>query len=77
VMFSAVWAELYGVKNLGAIRALAQATMVFSSGVAPAAMGIAMDAGITIEAISLACAAYCAIASIMTALAPSPRKEAA
>lgn len=77
VMFSAVWAELYGVKNLGAIRALAQAAMVFSSGVAPAAMGIAMDAGVSIEDISLACGAYCVVASVMTALAPSPRKEAA
>ncbi|MGI9463234.1 MAG: MFS transporter, partial [Aestuariivirgaceae bacterium] len=77
VMFSAVWAELYGVTNLGSIRALAQAAMVFSSGVAPAAMGLAMDRGVSIENISLACAIYCAAASILTAFAPAPRKEAA
>ena len=77
VIFSALWAELYGVKHLGAIRALAQAAMVFSSGVAPAAMGLAMDAGTTIETIALACAAYCIVASLLTAIAPAPRKERA
>ena len=50
VMFSAVWAELYGVKNLGAIRALAQAAMVFSSGVAPAASAFSTRGRLTSRA---------------------------
>ncbi len=75
MIFSAVWAELYGVLHLGAIKALAQAGMVFSSGVAPAAMGLAMDAGVSIEAIALACAIYCVLASVLAGVAPAPRKE--
>ncbi len=76
VMFGAVWAELFGVKHLGAIRALAQAAMVFSSGLAPAAMGLAMDRGASIETISLSCALYCIGASALVLVAPAPRKEA-
>jgi MFS family permease len=77
VVFAAVWAELYGVKNLGAVRALAQAAMVFSSGMAPAVMGLAMDAGVTVETIALLCAIYCVVASAIAAVAPAPRKETA
>ena len=35
VIMGAVWAELYGVTHLGAIRALSQSAMVFASGLAP------------------------------------------
>ena len=75
VVFAAIWAELYGVKNLGSVRALAQAGMVFSSGVAPAVMGLAMDTGITIETIAIWCAVYCVVASLIATMAPAPRKE--
>ena len=45
---SALWAELYGPKHLGAIKSLYLALMVFASAVGPAIMGILMDAGLSI-----------------------------
>jgi MFS family permease len=65
VIFGALWAELYGISHLGAIRAFGQAAMVFSSGVAPVVLGILIDQGIGIEAVAAACSAYCVIASIL------------
>ncbi len=54
-----LWAELYGVTHLGAIRAFAQAAMVFSTGLAPACLGILIDAGVGVDAIALGGALYC------------------
>lgn len=45
----AVWAELYGVTHLGAIRALASAAMVFSTALAPGIMGYGIDFGVSME----------------------------
>lgn len=75
ILLGAVWAELYGLKHLGSIRALATAVTVFASGLAPAAMGLSMDAGISIEFIALASGLYCIAASVLVAFAPAPRKE--
>ncbi len=60
-----LWAELYGVAHLGAIRAFAQAAMVFSTGLAPAVLGLLIDAGVGAGAIALGCAAYCFGASTL------------
>ena len=38
-----LWAELYGVKNLGAIRALFHACMVFASALSPITLGLFID----------------------------------
>jgi len=64
-----LWAELYGVAHLGAIRAFAQAAMVFSTGLAPACMGLLIDAGVGIETIALGCALYCLGVSALAARA--------
>ena len=69
VVLSTLWAELYGVAHLGAIRAFAASTMVFSSGLGPAALGILIDAGVRVESVALACAAYCVAASALAATA--------
>jgi len=45
---SALWAELYGPKYLGAIKSLYLALMVFASAVGPVVMGMLMDAGFSI-----------------------------
>jgi MFS family permease len=45
---SALWAELYGPKYLGAIKSLYLALMVFASALGPVAMGMLMDAGLSI-----------------------------
>ena len=39
----ALWAELYGVKNLGAIRALLHACIVFASALSPIMLGLIID----------------------------------
>ncbi|MEO9902959.1 MFS transporter [Nisaea sp.] len=61
----AVWAEIYGTRNLGAIRALAVSAMVFSSAIGPAITGLLIDAGITLEQqgifMMLWCVGLCAI----------------
>ena len=75
VLLGALWAELYGVRHLGAIKALGQAAMVFSTGLAPAIMGLLLDSGIGFGAIALGCTAYCTVASVLVVAAPTPRKE--
>jgi MFS family permease len=77
VVGSALWPELYGTTHLGTIRAFTQAVMVFATGAAPAALGLAVDAGHSVESVALACAAYCLVASAMAALARAPRRLAA
>ena len=43
---SAFWAEFYGTRHLGAIRALASAVMVFGSAIGPGITGLAIDLGL-------------------------------
>ena len=57
-LLGTLWAEIYGVRHLGAIRALVTACSVVSSALSPALMGWGLDGGISIEAIALACAVY-------------------
>ncbi len=45
----ALWAELYGTRHLGAIRALAMAALVFAAALAPGSMGWLIDRGVGIE----------------------------
>ena len=54
---AALWPEIYGTRHLGAIRSVAAVAGVFASALGPVGMGWALDAGITIAAIALACAA--------------------
>ncbi len=42
----AYWPEIYGVRNLGAIRALATAVMVFATALGPGVTGYLIDAGV-------------------------------
>jgi sugar phosphate permease len=79
VLLGALWAELYGVTHLGAIRAFAQSAMVFATGLAPALMGLLIDRGVAMEAIAAGCALYCLLASglAVTAAQAQRRKAAA
>lgn len=69
VLLGALWAELYGVRHIGAIRSFATAAMVFSTGLAPFVMGFAVDRGVTLETIALWSAAYCLGSSVFSSLA--------
>ncbi len=73
VVRGALWAELYGVAHMGAICSFSTALMVFSSGMAPAVMGIALDSGFLIEGIALTSAIYCVFATMVGRLAKPPR----
>jgi len=66
----AMWAEVYGTLHLGAIRSLASALMVFSTALAPATMGWAIDGGVSMETIAFLSLAYVGLgAGLLTALA--------
>ena len=70
-ILGSLWAEQYGVAHLGAIRAFAQAAMVFSTGLAPAFMGLLIDAGVGADAMAAGCAVYCLAASMLAGSARS------
>ena len=58
VLGSSTWAEIYGVKYIGSIKALTTALMVFATAFGTAVFGILIDKGFSIEQISLVSAAY-------------------
>lgn len=76
---TAMWAEVYGVGHLGAIRALGASLSVLSSALGPAAMGWLIDDGVSMEAIALASAAYlaCATLSLLAAFLRRPASRRA
>lgn len=61
VLSIALWAETYGTKYLGEIKALITALTVFASAAAPPVLGWMLDLGWSIADINHACAAYAAI----------------
>ena len=65
---SSTWAEIYGVKYIGSIKALTTALMVFATAFGTALFGILIDAGFTIEKIAFiaAIAIACSIALLFT-----------
>ena len=65
VLGSATWAEIYGVKHIGAIKALTTALMVFSTAFGTALFGILIDNSFSIEQISLVSGCYILIAIIL------------
>jgi MFS family permease len=65
----ALWAELYGVRHLGAIRALATAAMVLATAGSPVSMGWLIDAGVSIDLIALICLGYVVVASALVVVA--------
>ncbi len=54
----AMWAELYGVGHIGAIKSLSSAISVFASALGPAFMGLLFDADVTMSAVCLMFALY-------------------
>ena len=58
VLGSSTWAEIYGVKYIGSIKALTTALMVFSTAFGTALFGILIDNGLSIEQIAIVSGAY-------------------
>ena len=58
ILGSSTWAEIYGVKYIGSIKALTTAFMVFSTALGTAVFGILIDNDFTIENIAFICGSY-------------------
>ena len=65
VLGSSTWAEVYGVKHIGSIKALTTALMVFSTAFGTALFGILIDIGFSIEKIAIISALYILISFIL------------
>ncbi len=65
VLGSSTWAEIYGVKHLGAIKALTTSMMVFSTAFGTAIFGIIIDLGYPIETIAMLSFTYIIVSNIL------------
>lgn len=60
---SSLWAEMYGTRHLGSIRAVGSVLMVFGSALGPVFMGWTLDGGGSLEMICLACVVVAVVAA--------------
>ena len=65
VLGSSTWAEIYGVKYIGSIKALTTALMVFSTAFGTALFGFLIDGGFSIEQIAIVSFIYISISLIL------------
>ena len=65
---NAFWAEFYGTRHLGALKAMAAAVMVLGSALGPGMTGALIDAGVGIEVQYLGVAYWFVLASVALAL---------
>ena len=68
VLGSSTWAEIYGVKFIGAIKALTTAFMVFSTAFGTAVFGLMIDNGFSIENIAFVSGIYIVISLFLLIL---------
>ena len=62
ILGSSTWAEIYGVKHIGSIKALTTSFMVFATAFGTAVFGVLIDKGFTIENIAFVCGIYIVLA---------------
>ncbi len=65
VLGSSTWAEIYGVRYIGSIKALTTAFMVFSTAFGTAIFGLLIDKGFTIEHIALVSIIYISLSLLV------------
>jgi hypothetical protein len=65
VLGSSTWAEIYGVRYIGSIKALTTALMVFSTAFGTALFGILIDKGYLIEQIAMISFIYILLSIIL------------
>ena len=65
VLGSSTWAEVYGVRYIGSIKALTTAFMVLSTAFGTAIFGFLIDINFTIEQISMTCIIYTTISLVL------------
>ena len=68
VLGSSTWAEIYGVKFIGSIKALTTAFMVFSTAFGTAVFGLLIDNGFSIEKIAFVSGIYILISLFLLIL---------
>lgn len=73
-IINGLWAEVYGTKNLGAIRALISSLAVISTAASPILFGVFIDRGITGEQLFLSLSLYVIVAIILTFFSFSARR---
>jgi MFS family permease len=64
-LFGALWPDMYGLKNLGAIRAMTVAVGVLSTAVGPGLTGLLIDRGVSYPAQIVVMGIYCACAGLL------------
>ena len=65
VLGSSTWAEIYGVRYIGSIKALTTALMVFSTAFGTALFGLLIDIGFSIEQIAFISFIYIALSAAL------------
>lgn len=65
---TAFWAEFFGTRHLGSIKAMAAAVMVLGSAIGPGITGLGIDLGLGLEAQFVIIAGYFGFASAMMAI---------
>ena len=65
VLGSSTWAEIYGVRFIGSIKALTTALMVFSTAFGTALFGYLIDRGLHIEQIAMVSFTYISLSIIL------------
>jgi len=65
ILGSSTWAELYGVKYLGSIKALTTALMVFATAFGTALFGLLIDIGFTVGDIAVVSGSYILLSLIL------------
>ena len=65
ILGSSTWAEIYGVKYIGSIKALTTALMVFSTAFGTAVFGLLIDKGFTIENIAFVGGVYILLSLVL------------
>tara|TARA_B100000676_G_scaffold88343_1_gene88124 strand:+ start:397 stop:1287 length:891 start_codon:yes stop_codon:yes gene_type:complete len=68
VLGSSTWAEIYGVRHIGSIKALTTALMVFATAFGTALFGFLIDKGLSIENISIISGTYIFLSIILLIL---------
>ena len=65
ILGSSTWAEIYGVKFIGSIKAITTSMMVFSTAFGTAVFGIVIDMGYSIETIAMISFMYIFVTNIL------------
>ena len=65
VLASSTWAEIYGVKYIGSIKALTTSMMVFSTALGTAVFGVIIDTGYSIEVIAMISFLYIMVSNVL------------